>query len=535
LTSTPIRIHHGVICLLSIFLLLTASCEDGSTQPAVPAPETASRAIAWHEGDINSAFKQSSESGKPVFFYWGAEWCPPCQEIKHTVFKSPEFIDQSTLFIPVYLDGDTAQAQRFGEELGVQGYPTMIVFDPNGNEVTRIPGGIDISQYNTVLATSLESLRPAATIIDLVLNDPDALTANDYVQLAYYSWGQESDLIPKDVDRVALFRKMAELAEPEDADIGARLFMSYLLALTEQGSDEESTQQVTETTQKPDQSSQYVVTRIEIILADPELTLACWDSLAYYSEEILDLAVFSDSDRKRLKPLWAEAIFALRNSANLTTAEQLGGWFPRLIFLFEDEAATLPDAWAKILREELQAADQRTTNPYARQSIINQINHVYQQAGLIDDARALLLAELDKSALPYYFMSSLSALAEDANNKAEAISWRQKAYESSTGDATRFQWGASYVRSLVRLAPEKDAAILAASSDLLHELADAQALFSGRNFRVLRTLQRELVAWEKAHNTDLSAFTDYVTQSCTQQAVNSLESTNCLSLQQDDS
>jgi thioredoxin-related protein len=56
----------------------------------------------------------------------------------------PEFIERSKLFVPVYLDGDTVNAQAYAEKFGVRGYPTMIVFDPAGVELTRIPGGIDL-------------------------------------------------------------------------------------------------------------------------------------------------------------------------------------------------------------------------------------------------------------------------------------------------------------------------------------------------------------------------------------------------------
>ena len=48
------------------------------------------------------------------------------------------------MFIPVYLDGDDENAQANGERFAVLGYPTMIVFDADGTELTRIPNGIDI-------------------------------------------------------------------------------------------------------------------------------------------------------------------------------------------------------------------------------------------------------------------------------------------------------------------------------------------------------------------------------------------------------
>ena len=69
-----------------------------------------------------------------MLLYWGAEWCPFCHTLKSKVFSRPDFIAKSHLFLPVYLDGDDDGAQKWGEQFGIQGYPTMIVLDPTGTK-----------------------------------------------------------------------------------------------------------------------------------------------------------------------------------------------------------------------------------------------------------------------------------------------------------------------------------------------------------------------------------------------------------------
>ena len=172
---------------------------------------------------------------------------------------------------------------------------------------------------------------------------------------------------------------------------------------------------------------------------------------------------------------------------------------------------------------------------YARQSVVNQIRYLYQRARLNDEAKALLLAELDRSASPYYFMSSLAAIAEKEEKVEEALNWRRKAYDSAEGAATRLQWGATYIRALVRLTPEDHQTISTATMGLLDEV-DAADTFSGRNFRVLRSLNKDLEKWDKEHiseagvATQLAGVRDKLTTLCDQQAADSTARENCMTL-----
>ena len=255
--------------LLIATLMLTA-CEfgiqvDHQSGVASEAPRSPDLSIEWFEGSIAAAFESAKSEAKPLFLYWGAVWCPPCQEIKYTVFKSQEFIQLTRLFVPVYLDGDSDEAQAWGEKLDVMGYPTMIVFNPAGVEITRIPGGIDISRYNTVLELSLNQMRSTADLVQIALEDSTRLSPEEFYQLAYYSWFQDTSAVPEGVDKTDLFLGLSTSA-PE-GELSNRFYMSYLLALT--GKDD-----IKGTDQNHLRADLSVAKRLEKILSSSSLTLA---------------------------------------------------------------------------------------------------------------------------------------------------------------------------------------------------------------------------------------------------------------------
>lgn len=141
------------VCSLGLVTVWLQACgEHTSTQEVADvdvAPKAALNAAAaagvlW-QTDPETAFEEARSSGRPVMLYFTADWCPPCHDLKAHVFPQPGFIEKSRLFVPVYLDGDQPQAQKWGEKLGVMGYPTLVVMDTAGTEIVRVSGGMNLA------------------------------------------------------------------------------------------------------------------------------------------------------------------------------------------------------------------------------------------------------------------------------------------------------------------------------------------------------------------------------------------------------
>ena len=158
-----------------------------ASPPAQAAPGLPSTNVAWlaaaADADVERAFALARSEKKPVLLYWGATWCPPCNQLKATLFNRQDFAELSRHFVAVHVDGDRPGAQKLGSRFKVSGYPTVVLFGADGQEITRLPGEADAPQVMAVLQAGLAAGRPVKALLDDALKGR-VLAANEWRSLA---------------------------------------------------------------------------------------------------------------------------------------------------------------------------------------------------------------------------------------------------------------------------------------------------------------------------------------------------------------
>ncbi|MDH3351308.1 MAG: thioredoxin family protein, partial [Gammaproteobacteria bacterium] len=464
--------HKSVSMLLAAFMLMSCGAEQTETPtpaPVVqqqPAPELDPvDGIDWFDGTVDEAFAAAKEAGKPIFLYWGAVWCPPCHAISATVFKSPEFIERSQLFVPVYLDGDKEHAQAYGEKFGVRGYPTMIVFDADGVELTRIPGGIDMQAYANILDLTLSNSSSASELVTSVMAGDTDLTPADCTLLAYNSWGQDTTILA-DYDEGQAFLRMRD-ACPSDMRIERSILFFSWLGKALKAEDDEGNPVPLSDEQRAETRQQF-----EALLADSELVRANIFTVLFSGDEIIAAVMPGDApERDDLIARHHAVLNELAGDESVYKRERIYTLAGKIgLERIDDPEAELSAALQQEIRDMTVWADESTPSVYERQPIINALANVLDEAGMDDVAKPLLLAELERSGQPYYFMPGIADIEQRAGNEEAAIEWLQKGYDSTRGPATRFQWGYYYLTGLLEMAPADVERIHATTIGLLAEL-----------------------------------------------------------------
>jgi thioredoxin-related protein len=477
----------------------SAKVEAPASSAALPKSTSAhdDQGVAWRTGDVDAVFAAARADGTPVFLYWGAKWCPPCNQVKATIFNRQDFIERSRHFLPVYVDGDSPAAQRLGARFKVNGYPTMILFTPQGSEITRLPGEVDADQYMRVLAMGMNGARPIKEILAGALAASDAaraqLTPEDWRMLSFYSWDTDDQQLVAKNDVTPTLKRLATACPADQADSATRLKLKALVA------------EATAKDVKP-RDDRAAAALLHRVLADSNVSRANFDILTNYASDLASFATLPKSpERAQSIADWNATLARLVADPSLSTADRLTALTAQ-VQLARLDGGAVPAPLLASVREQVARADRETTDPYARGAVISTAADTLAEAGLMPESDAMLKAELTRSTSPYYYMLGLAANAKKRGDKAAALDWYEKAHAAADGPATRLQWGAGYVNALVDLSPQDAKRIETAATQVIGELEPKPDTFFARNQRVLDRMGKKLAAWnkDKQHTDSLS-------------------------------
>jgi thiol-disulfide isomerase/thioredoxin len=476
-------------------LWLLGSCHKAQPPPASHATHANEPPdIAWFDGSLDGAFIVAKRENRPVLIYWGAEWCPFCHTLKSTVFSRPDFIAKSKLFLPVYLDGDDEGAQRWGETFHIQGYPTLIIFDPDRHEIMRLGAGRDVAQYAAALDVALENVQP----VDLLLQaagSGKSLSLEECRRLADNAWELDTLEAASFASQASALAAAANEC-PRDASL-ERASLSIYAAYYAANAESEALGQPHA---QPSALLAGLTDQVNQLLAEPGIALSSANALAILDDNFFQaVRVRGGALPDQLRDRYVGTMQAAAADPRYVLADQLGFIDAQLHALKDlgKPKAALPKDAVAYAHQRIDAALAAEQNPFVRSGLVNAALAILEDIDDYPAAYQVAHAEIARASAPYYYKADLAEIAEKMGRKDEALTLLDEAYRESQGAATRFQWGELYLSGLLRMAPKDSQRITDAGGAVLGELDGRDRIYRRARVRLER-LDHELRAWNDA-------------------------------------
>jgi thiol-disulfide isomerase/thioredoxin len=506
--------NRKVLC--AALLIMLGGCQKAAAPHLSHAADAgAPPGIAWFEGSLDEAFATARQDHRPLLIFWGAKWCPFCRTLKATVFPRPDFIAKSKLFVPVYLDGDDPGAQRWGERFQIQGYPTLIILDPDRHELLRLGAGREVGQYAAALDVALEDVQPVDALLQQAAGGK-ALTPQECRRLAFNSWELDT------IDASGYATRAAALGAaagdcPADAPLeraALRIYAAYYAANAEDAP-------AGQPQPRPSLALAALQDQVDQVLSQHDLALDSAGALAILDDSFFKLVrARGGTLPEQMRTAYAGTMREAADDSRYAVADQLGFIDAELRALKDLGApkAPLPADAVAMAHRRVDSALAAEQNPFVRSGLVNASLDILEDAGDLPGAYAVAQAEIPRASTPYYYEADLAEIAEKMGRKDEALTLLDRAYHESQGAATRFQWGQLYVSGLLRMAPADTGRIENAGESVIGELDGPDRIYRRARVR-LEKLDRELRAWNDsakgAHTDVLQALHGRMQQICT--------------------
>lgn len=145
---SPARTSILALFCVALLGLAAAPAEAGDAAAPTPpgsepvaTPDPAASPLHWHLPGEEEIL--ASREGKPILYFFTAEWCAPCHVLKRTLFSDPEKVSRiAEWFVAVEVQDTKVETGKnlpeVDEVMGryqVSTLPTMVVALPDGREV----------------------------------------------------------------------------------------------------------------------------------------------------------------------------------------------------------------------------------------------------------------------------------------------------------------------------------------------------------------------------------------------------------------
>lgn len=133
--------------------------------------------IPFLQKDLIEVRQMAAEEGKLYFAHFSAEWCMVCNWMEENTFTDPTlqtFVADN--YLPVRINFDEAENQRYNEQFQIKVLPTILIFNSQGILLDKIQYSIEANELLRILQKHNVARNKVSVEIEpakQVLNSPN--------------------------------------------------------------------------------------------------------------------------------------------------------------------------------------------------------------------------------------------------------------------------------------------------------------------------------------------------------------------------
>ena len=178
--------------------------------------------VDFKKGSLAEIYDMAKKQNKPIMVDVLTDWCVWCVELDNLVYTQPEIYEYANANMINYkIDAEKGEGIAFKEKYKVDGYPTILFLDADGNELDRIFGYYPTAQFKEYMADYSKGINTMKDLEAKLKNDPNNAEAN-------YKMAEKLMFSDKLDEARKLFKKVID-ADPENKS-GRKDDAEYMLA-----------------------------------------------------------------------------------------------------------------------------------------------------------------------------------------------------------------------------------------------------------------------------------------------------------------
>jgi thioredoxin-related protein len=133
----------------------------------------------FEKGTVSEVLAKAKAENKVVMVDVLTDWCVWCVELDNLVYSRPDVYEYANVNqINYKIDAEKGEGIAFKEKYDVQGYPTILFLDGDGNEVDRIYGYYPAAQFKEMMVDYSQKKNTTSDLKARLEKDPNDIEAN---------------------------------------------------------------------------------------------------------------------------------------------------------------------------------------------------------------------------------------------------------------------------------------------------------------------------------------------------------------------